>query len=63
MERGIGVVVRVELRGKRWNLQVVEYLQDGSCLPDLCEEGVTETATDITKVLNRMGCRVNIDDV
>ena len=99
MERGIGVVVRVELRGKRWNLQVVEYLQDGSCgsidpndapqkriliarnqspidildtviheclhacLPDLCEEGVTETATDITKVLDRMGCRVNIDDV
>ena len=23
--------MRVELRGKRWNLEVVEYLQDGSC--------------------------------
>ena len=23
--------MRVELRGKRWNLEAVEYLQDGSC--------------------------------
>jgi len=23
--------MRVDLRGKRWNLEVVEYLQDGSC--------------------------------
>ena len=23
--------MRVELRGKRWNLEVIEYLQDGSC--------------------------------
>ena len=99
MGSGIGVVVRVDLRGRRWNLQVVEYLQDGSCgsidpndtpqkriliarnqtpidildtviheclhacVPDLDEDAVTETATDITKVLHRMGCRVNIDDV
>ena len=23
--------MRVELRGKRWSLEVVDYLQDGSC--------------------------------
>ena len=23
--------MRVELRGKRWTLEVIEYLQDGSC--------------------------------
>ena len=23
--------MRVELRGKRWNLEAVQYLQDGSC--------------------------------
>ena len=91
--------MRVELRGKRWSLEVVEYLQDGSCgsiapsdspqkrilialnqapqdlldtvihecmhacLPDTAEEAVTETATDIAKVLHRMGCRVVLDGV
>ena len=99
MESGIGDALRVELRGRRWNLQVVEYLQDGSCgsidpsdtpqkrilvarnqtpidildtvlheclhacLPDLCEEAVTETSTDITKVLHRMGCRLVLDEM
>lgn len=88
--------MRVELRGKRWNLEVIEYLQDGSCgsidppnspqkrilialnqtpidlldtviheclhacYPDLDEEAVTETATDIAKVLYRMNCRVKL---
>tara|TARA_R110000824_G_scaffold13220_1_gene57536 strand:+ start:18553 stop:18828 length:276 start_codon:yes stop_codon:yes gene_type:complete len=91
--------MRVELRGKRWRLEVIEYLQDGSCgsidpsdapqkrilialnqapqdlldtvihecmhacLPDTAEESVTETATDIAKVLHRMGCRVVLDGV
>ena len=99
MESRIGVVVKVVLRGKRWNLQTIEYLQDGSCgsidpvdtpnkrifvalnqtpqdlldtvihecmhacLPDLCEEAITESATDIAKVLHRMGCRVVLDGV
>ena len=35
MECGIGVVVnidmRIELRGKRWRLQGIDFLQDGSC--------------------------------
>jgi hypothetical protein len=88
--------MRVELRGRRWMLDVVDYLQDGSCgsvdpsgkpqkriliarnqtpidildtviheclhacIPDLDEEAVTETATDITKVLHRMGCRLTL---
>ena len=88
--------MRVELRGKRWNLEVVEYLQDGSCgsidpsdspqkrilisssqtpidkldtviheclhgvYPDLCEDAIPEGATDIAKVLFRMGCRIDI---
>ena len=86
--------MRVELRGKRWKLEVIEYLQDGSCgsidpsdapqkrilvalnqtpldlldtviheclhacVPDLDEDAVTQTATDIAKVLNRMGCKI-----
>ena len=86
--------MRVELRGKRWSLEEVEYLSDGSCgsidsydtprtrilialnqtpldkldtviheclhacVPDLDEDAVTETATDIAKVLHRMGCKV-----
>jgi hypothetical protein len=99
LEGRVGVVVRVELRGKRWNLEVIDYLQDGSCgsidpsdapqkrilialnqtpqdlldtvihecmhacIPDLAEETVTETSTDIAKVLHRMGCRVVLDGV
>lgn len=99
MESGIGVVVKVLLRGKRWNLQTIEYLQDGSCgsidpvntpnkrilvalnqtpqdlldtviheclhacLPDLCEETITECATDVALVLHRMGCRLVLDEV
>ena len=91
--------MRVDLRGRRWRLEAVEYLQDGSCgsidpndtpqkriliarnqspidildtviheclhacVPDLDEDAVTETATDITKVLHRMGCKVVLDDV
>ena len=91
--------MRVDLRGRRWRLESVEYLQDGSCgsidpndtpqkriliarnqspidildtviheclhacVPDLDEDAVTETATDITKVLHRMGCKVVLDDV
>ena len=34
-----------------------------ACLPDTAEESVTETATDIAKVLHRMGCRVVLDGV
>ena len=88
--------MRVELRGKRWRLEVLDYLHDGSCgsidpagvpqkriviarsqdpldlldtviheclhgcCPDLDEECVTETATDIAKVLHRMGCRLKV---
>ena len=99
MESGIGVVVRVTLRNKRWNLEYIEYLQDGSCgsidppdakskrilvalnqtpqdlldtviheclhacLPDLCEETITECATDVALVLHRMGCRLVLDEV
>jgi hypothetical protein len=87
---------RIEIRGKRWNLEVVDRLPDSShgeidpndrpgkqiriarnqnpldlldtvvheCLhaacPDLCEEAVTESATDIAKVLHRLGCRVRV---
>ena len=85
--------MRVDIRGKRWNLEMLDYLPDGSCgsidppdtpqkrihiglnqtpldvldtiiheclhaaIPDLDEEAVTETATDIAKVLYRMGYR------
>jgi len=88
--------MRISIRGKRWNLEVVEYLQDGSCgsidpsdtpqkriliasnqtpqdqldtvlheclhaaFPDLDEEAITESSTDITKVLFRLGCRVKL---
>jgi len=88
--------MRVEIRGKRWSLEVVDYLQDGSCgsidppdtpkkriliasnqtpidqldtvlheclhaaFPDLDEEAITESSTDITKVLFQLGCRVNL---
>jgi len=31
-----------------------------ACLPDLSEEAVEETATDIAKVLHRLGCRVRL---
>jgi hypothetical protein len=31
LESRVGVVVKVVLRGKRWNLETIEYLQDGSC--------------------------------
>jgi hypothetical protein len=31
-----------------------------ACYPDLDEDAVTEAATDIAKVLFRMGCRVNL---
>ena len=91
--------MRVELRNRRWNLEGIEYLQDGSCgsidpidapqkrilialnqtpqdlldtiiheclhacVPDLAEESVTESATDIARVLFRMGCRVNTDEM
>ena len=90
--------MRVELRGRRWNLECIEYLKDGSCgssdpndapqkrilialnqtpidlldtviheclhacCPDLAEEPVTETETDISKVLSRLGCKVVLDD-
>ena len=99
MESGVGVSMRVELRNRRWNLEGIEYLQDGSCgsidpidspqkrilialnqtpldlldtvihealhacLPDLSEEAVTESASDIARVLYRMGCRVNTDEM
>ena len=88
--------MRVDLRGKRWNLRVVDRLPEGSygeidapnrpnkeiriarnatpleqldtviheCLhatvPDLAEEAVTESATDIAKVLHRLGCRLKL---
>jgi hypothetical protein len=88
--------MRIELRGKRWTLEGVERLPDGShgemdpvgvmkkairvartqnhldtldtliheclhaCIPDLCEEAVEESATDIAKVLYRLGCRVTL---
>ena len=91
--------MRVELRGRRWNLECIEYLQDGSCgsidpidapqkrilialnqtpidlldtviheclhavYPDMCEDAITEGATDIAKVLNRLGCKVVLDEV
>ena len=29
-----------------------------ACLPDLSEEAVTETATDLAKTLDRLGCRL-----
>lgn len=32
-----------------------------AALPDTCEEAVTETATDIAKVLYRLGVRVDND--
>ena len=99
MESRVDVSMRVELRNRRWNLQGIEYLQDGSCgsidpidtpqkrilvalnqtpqdlldtviheclhacVPDLAEEAVTESATDIARVLYRMGCRVNTDEM
>ena len=99
MESRIGVVVKVVLRGKRWNLETIEYLQDGSCgsidpvdtpnkriivalnqtpqdlldtvihecmhacLPDICEETITESATSIATVLHRMGCKVVLHGV
>ena len=88
--------MRVELRGKRWRLEVLDFLHDGccgsmdpagvpqkriliarnqdpldildtviheclhACVPDLDEDAVTETATDIAKVLHRMGCRLKL---
>ena len=88
--------MRVELRGKRWRLEVLDYLHDGSCgsidpegvprkriviarnqapldildtviheclhacYPDIDEEAITEAATDIAKVLHRMGCRLKV---
>ena len=88
--------MRVELRGKRWSLEVLDYLHDGSCgsmdpvgvprkrilisrnqdpldildtviheclhacIPDLDEVCVTETATDIAKVVHRMGGRLKV---
>ena len=91
--------MRINIRGKRWSLETVEYLQDGSCgsidppdavqkrilialnqtpqdlldtvlheglhaaFPDLCEEAITETATDLAKVLYRLGCRVVLDEL
>ena len=99
MESRIGVVVKVLLRGKRWILETIEYLHDGSCgsidpvntpnkriivalnqtpqdlldtvihecmhacLPDICEETITESATSIATVLHRLGCRVVLDGV
>ena len=86
--------MRVELRGKRWRLEVLDYLHDGSCgsmdpagvprkrilisrsqdpidildtviheclhasVPDLAESTVEESATDIARVLYRMGYRL-----
>ena len=86
--------MRVELRGKRWNLEVVEYLYNNDCgnmdpagvpgkririsrsqdplamldtiiheclhaaVPDLAESTVEESATDIARVLYRMGYRL-----
>ena len=88
--------MRVEIRGKRWSLEAVEYLQDGSCgsidppdapqkrilialnqtsidqldtvlheclhaaFPDLDEEPITKTSTDIAKILYKLGCRVSL---
>jgi hypothetical protein len=88
--------MRVELRGKRWSLLVIERLPDGShgeidpydsprkqiriasnqtaldaldtvlheclhaCFPDIDEDAITESATDIAKVLHRMGCRLKL---
>jgi len=88
--------MRVEIRGKRWSLDIVDRLPDGShgdidpydrprkqiriarnqtpidqldtllheCLhaafPDLDEDAITESATDIAKVLHRLGCRVSL---
>ena len=88
--------MRVEIRGKRWSLEVVDYLQDGSCgsidppdtpqkriliarnqtpldqldtvlheclhaaLPDLDEDAITESSTDIAKILYRFGCKVSL---
>lgn len=88
--------MRVEIRGKRWRLEAVEYLQDGSCgsidpsntpqkkiliasnqnpldildtvlheclhaaFPDLDEEAITESSTDIAKILYKLGCRVSL---
>jgi len=88
--------MRVEIRGKRWSLEVVDYLQDGSCgsidppdtpkkriliarnqtpidqldtviheclhaaIPDLDEDCVTESSTDIASVLYRLGCRLKL---
>ena len=88
--------MRVEIRGKRWSLEVVDYLQDGSCgsidpqdtpqkriliasnqtpldqvdtvlheclhaaFPDLDEECITESSTDIAKILHRLGCKVSL---
>ena len=31
-----------------------------AAFPDLCEEAVTDSATDIARVLFRLGCRVNL---
>lgn len=33
-----------------------------AALPDLCEEAVTESATDIARVLFRLGCRVDLTE-
>ena len=88
--------MRVEIRGRRWNLRVVDRLPDAShgeidphtrpnkelriarnqtpldkldtviheCLhaaiPDLAESAVEESATDIAKVLYRLGCRLKL---
>ena len=88
--------MRVDIRGKRWTLTVVERLPDASygeidppnrpnkeiriacnttpieqldtviheCLhaavPDLAEDAVSESATDIAKVLHRLGCRLKL---
>ena len=31
-----------------------------AAFPDLCEDAITEAATDISKALFRMGCRVTL---
>lgn len=33
-----------------------------AAFPDLCEEAVTESATDIARVLFRFGCRINLKE-
>lgn len=88
--------MRLDIRGRRWNLEVVDRLPDAShgdidpydrpgkqirvarmqtpldaldtvlhellhaAYPDLCEEAITEGATDIARAMYRLGCRVNL---